>query len=179
LLDGAARWDPENPEVAGNQRTAPSCTTYQLVILANAGIQAIGESDDWDEDSRQARAVKKVMGKVLSGRMSEQRDVSALRVRPRLAHGFFRGVSSECGSPFCWLLIFGEAKISNPSAGRNRLCKSNSRSEHQTIGESDDRDEDSRPPRGTGDAIRPLHSRFLMFFQPILTALPRCHSRFC
>jgi hypothetical protein len=36
------------------QRTAPSCTTYQPVILANAGIQAIGESDDWDEDSRQA-----------------------------------------------------------------------------------------------------------------------------
>jgi hypothetical protein len=53
-LDGAARWAPENPEVAGNQRTAPSCTTFQLVILANAGIQTIGESDDWDEDSRQA-----------------------------------------------------------------------------------------------------------------------------
>jgi hypothetical protein len=93
--DGAARWGPENPEVAGNQRTAPLCTTYQLVILANAGIQAIGESDDWDEDSRQAL------------------------------------VSSECGAPFCWLLIFGEAKISKPSAGRNRRCKSNSRSEHQ------------------------------------------------
>jgi hypothetical protein len=50
----SARWDPENPAVAGNQRTAPSCATYQPVILANAGIQTIGESDDWDEDSRQA-----------------------------------------------------------------------------------------------------------------------------
>jgi hypothetical protein len=26
----------------------------EIVILANAGIQAIGESDDGDEDSRQA-----------------------------------------------------------------------------------------------------------------------------
>jgi len=91
----SARWDPENPAVAGNPRTAPSCTTYQPVILANAGIQTIGESDDRDEDSRQAL------------------------------------VSSECGAPFCWLLIFGDAKKSHPSAGRNRLCKSNSRSEHQ------------------------------------------------
>jgi hypothetical protein len=65
LLDGAARWDPENPEVAGNQRTAPSCTTYQLVILANAGIQTIGESDDWDEDSRQARGFERMRGAFL------------------------------------------------------------------------------------------------------------------
>jgi hypothetical protein len=46
--------DPETPEVAGNPRTASSYTTYQPVILANAGIQTIGESDDQDEDSRQA-----------------------------------------------------------------------------------------------------------------------------
>jgi len=83
-------------------RLPADAQNYSGQQCANAGIQTIGESDDRDEDSRQARAVEKVMGKVLSGRMSEQRDVSALRVRPRLAHGFFRGVSSECGAPFFW-----------------------------------------------------------------------------
>ena len=48
--------------------------------------------------SPSGRAGKKAAGKVLSGRLFEHRDVSAVRVRPRLAGWLFHGVSRDAGA---------------------------------------------------------------------------------
>ncbi|WP_137009705.1 hypothetical protein [Aquitalea aquatilis] len=51
-----------------------------------------------------------MLPKVLSGCMFEHRDGSTVRVQPRLGQDDWGGNSTRCGSPFLWVLSFGEAK---------------------------------------------------------------------
>jgi len=43
--------------------------------------------------------------------MFEHRDGSTVRVQPRLGQDGSSGNSTRCGSPFLWVLSFGEAKV--------------------------------------------------------------------
>lgn len=56
------------------------------------------------------RAGKKAAGKVLSGRLFEHRDASAVRVRPRLGRVVLTGVSKRPGPPFLSSILLAAQK---------------------------------------------------------------------